>query len=127
MTTTIPDNPLLFPKPKVVKCPREGCDTVWHWRTWWRGKYKTTCPGCKTKVVPQILPDEVTSTLLIKCQFCGGLQWYTGNKRKTTCTRECGKRNIKIIEVDRDELMQILQEYGYEDQEYYKERLEEVK
>jgi hypothetical protein len=126
---SIPNNPLLFPRPKPVKCPKDKCGAVWHWRTWWRGKYKTTCPACKTKVVPKILSDgevENVNTLLIKCSFCGGLQWYTGNKTKTTCTL-CGKRNIKVIEVTYDELEQIIQERGYEDQEYYKERLEEMR
>ena len=129
MESEILDNPLLFPKPKVVKCPRDKCGAVWHWRTWWKGKYKTTCPTCKTKVVPQILSTEESvnvNTLLIKCLSCGGLQWYTGNKKKTTCTL-CEKRNIKVAEITYDELEQEIQERGYEDQEYYKERLEEMR
>lgn len=129
----VPNNPLLFPRPKLVECPKETCKGIWYWRTWWQGKYKTACSFCKSTVIPIEIPEGgIKGVRLIRCPYCGGLQWYVGDKEKTTCTSNgCGKRNIKVIEVSPSELHQIIQEhwdeFQPEDQQYYQDRLEEYK
>jgi len=126
----IPDNPILLPKPKLVQCPKESCGGQWWWRTWWQGKSKTACSSCKSTITPiEIKPNAETKSIkLIKCPGCGSLMWYVGNKDKTSCTSVgCNKKNVPVVEVTFEELKATIKEHGYENQEYYKKRLEEYK
>ena len=127
---TIPDNPLLLPKPKLVQCPKDSCGAKWWWRTWWQGKSKTACSSCKSTITPiETKPDSDTKGVrLIKCPACGSLIWYVGSKDKTSCTSiGCKKKNVPVVEVTFAELETIIELHGYEEEEYYKERLEEYK
>jgi hypothetical protein len=73
--------------------------------------------------MPIPIPVPEDKIKLIKCGYCKELQWYTGNKEKTTCTK-CGKKNIIVRTVKPDELEDILKDTT---EEYYLDRLEEYK
>jgi len=68
---------------------------------------------------------------LIKCPKCGGLQWYTGSKSHSACTKNgCGKKNIIVHELSLEELTDLIQPLinGFtplEEEEYYLERIKE--
>ena len=123
----IPSNPILLPKPKIVTCPK--CSMSWVWRSWYKGGKKTTCSKCKNTVVPTISDPAgsgIGEVRLIRCSHCGGLQWYSGDKKKTSCTNpECGRKNITVREVDKEELKEILRAEGCLGEPYYAERLRE--
>lgn len=128
----VPENPILFPKPKLVQCPRESCGAKWYWRTWWQGKSKTACSSCKSTITPvEAEPDEDSKTVkLIKCPACGKYQWYVGNKDKTSCTSNgCKKKNVPVVEITFEEIKAIIRAYtigaGAEELEYYQQRVEE--
>jgi Zn-finger nucleic acid-binding protein len=125
----LPENPIILPMPKFVKCPK--CDISWAWRTWYKGSSRTTCSKCKSSVVP-METSETNKIRLIKCPYCQGLQWYIGNKVRTTCTANgCGKKNIMLQVVSSQELGQMITEIwdklNSEEQQYYLDRIEEYK
>ena len=129
----IPEHPLILPRPKLVKCPRDSCGAVWYWRSWWQGNVKTACSICKSTVIPIEVPSDFVfgkSVKLIRCTQCSGLQWYVGGKERTGCTANgCNKKNVPVRAISPDELGAIISTYSGEftpeEQEYYKERLEE--
>jgi len=123
----LPDNPILFPKPKFVKCPK--CNDTWYWRTWYKGSRTTACSNCKFKVVPQEIPGN--KARLIRCPKCHRLQWYTGDKPRTTCTKkDCKRRNMIVQVATKDELCKILKSFlnglnSSETEKYYLDRIKE--
>ena len=123
----VPENPILLPRPKRVTCPK--CDESWIWRTWYKGSKRATCSRCKISVVP--IPSEEKSSRLIKCPYCGRFQWYSGDKKKTSCTNsDCGKKNITVREISKEELMETLEKHKYdfseEEDKYYDNILSEM-
>jgi Zn-finger nucleic acid-binding protein len=123
----LPNNPILLPKPKFVQCPK--CEGTWYWRTWYKGSERTTCSKCKLSVTPQEISGNKTK--LIKCPKCHGLQWYTGDKSRTSCTvKDCNKKNMIVHAITPEELYNILQPFwnglvSLEIEEYYLERMKE--
>lgn len=123
----LPDNPILLPKPKFVRCPK--CNDTWYWRTWYRGMKTTTCSKCKSSVVPEEISGNKAK--LIKCPKCRGLQWYTGDKSRTSCTaKDCNRKNMIVQVVTPEELSEILKPIlgniiPEETEKYYQERIEE--
>jgi hypothetical protein len=74
------------------------------------GADKTTCSKCKSNVSPIPIKELGAKVRLIKCPRCGGLQWYTGGKSRTTCTANgCGKKNIIVHVITPDELANIIE------------------
>ncbi len=121
----LPSNPILLPMPKSVKCPK--CERSWFWRTWYQGSERTSCSKCKSSVIPQKTLEK-DQARLIKCPYCKGLQWYVGNKFRTSCTR-CGKKNIMVRVIKDGELEEIIKKdwdsYTEKEQKYYLDRIEE--
>ena len=126
----VPNNPILLPKPKFVQCPK--CKGTWFWRTWYKGSKITTCSKCKANVVPQEIPEQDIKARLIKCPKCKGLQWYVGNKSRTTCTASgCGRKNMLVQVVTPEELFDMLETTLNESTEeikgYYLDRIKELR
>ena len=91
--------------PQLVRCPK--CQKTWFRRTF--NSEITTCSKCKATVTPIVVDnpknEDSKPLRLIRCGYCGGLQWYTGVRTRTTCMNpECAKKNIIVDVVSPKEL-----------------------
>jgi hypothetical protein len=81
----------------------------------------------------KVHPEEVlgNKARLIRCPKCHKLQWYTGDKPRTTCTKkDCKRKNMIVQVVTKDELYEILKPFlnglnSSETEKYYLERIKE--